>query len=92
MDDVLGVRRDETSTLSGFLDWYRAVIERKVDGLNLEQASRVRTPSGLSALGVVKHLGWVERGWFREIFAGEDVETVDGEDDNSAEFTLELPD
>ena len=32
-DDVLGTRRDEHDTLVGFLDWYRAVIERKVDGL-----------------------------------------------------------
>jgi hypothetical protein len=39
-------------------------------------------------LGVVKHLGWVERGWFREIFAGEDVETIDWEGDNSAEFAI----
>ena len=25
------------------------------------------------ALGVLEHLGWVERGWFRGTFAGEDV-------------------
>ena len=88
MEDTLGVRRPEGETLGGFLDWYRAVVERKIGGLTLEQARTVRTPTGLSPLGVVKHLGWVERGWFREVFAGEDVETVDWEGDNSAEFAL----
>jgi hypothetical protein len=42
----------------------------------------------MSPLGIVKHLGWVERGWFREIFAGEDVEIIDWEGDNSAEFAV----
>jgi uncharacterized damage-inducible protein DinB len=88
MDDTLGVRRGESETLVGFLDWYRAVVERKVDDLTIEEARRTRTPSGMSPLGIVKHLGWVERGWFREIFAGEDAETIDWEGDNSAEFAI----
>jgi uncharacterized damage-inducible protein DinB len=92
VEDTLGVRRDESETLGGFLEWYRAVVERKLEGLTLDAARTVRTPTGMSALGIVKHLGWVERGWFREIFAGEDVETVDWEDDNSAEFALDSDD
>jgi uncharacterized damage-inducible protein DinB len=88
VEDYLGVRRGERETLGGFLDWYRAVVERKVDGLTLEDAKRVRTPTGMSALGILKHLGWVERGWFRETFAGEDVEAIDLEGDNSAEFAI----
>jgi hypothetical protein len=48
----------------------------------------VRTPTGMAPLGIVKHLAWVERGWLREVFAGEDVESIDGEGDNSAEFAL----
>jgi hypothetical protein len=74
VEDPLGVRRGERETLEGFLDWYLAVVERKVDGLTLDDAKRVTTPSGMSALGVLKHLGWVERGWCRQTFAGEDVE------------------
>jgi hypothetical protein len=88
MDDILGVRRDERETVAGFLDWYRAVVERKVDGLSPDAARTVMTPTGMSPLGIVQHLGWAERGWFREIFAGEDVESIDGEDDNSAEFAV----
>ena len=86
MEDTLGVRRDETETLVGFLDWYRAVVARKVHGLTLDEARAVRTPTGMSPLGIVQHLAWVERGWFRETFSGEDVESTDEEDDNSAEF------
>ena len=82
------MRRGERETLGGFLDWYRAVVERKVDGLSLEDAQRVMTPSGMSSLGILKHLGWVERGWFRETFAGEDVEAIDLNGDNSAEFAI----
>ena len=92
MEDSLGVRRSERETLEGALDWYRAVIERKVDDLGIEQATRIMTPTGLSLLGVIRHLGWVERGWFQEIFAGEVVESVDTEKDNSAEFTIDPDD
>ena len=88
MDDPLGARRDERETLEGSLDWYRAVVERKVDGLALDDAKREMTPTGMSALGVLKHLGWVERGWFRETFAGEDVEAIDVDGDNTAEFAI----
>jgi hypothetical protein len=88
VDDNLGVRQGERETLGGFLDWYRAVVERKVDGLTLEDAKRITTPTGMSALGIVKHLGWVERGWFRETFSGEDIEAIDADGDNSAEFAI----
>ena len=64
------------------------MVERKVDGLALDDAKRVMTPTGLSALGVLKHLGWVERGWFRETFAGEDVEAIDVDGDNTPEFAI----
>jgi uncharacterized damage-inducible protein DinB len=92
VEDTIGVRRNERETLEGALDWYRAVVERKVDGLSLEEARRVMTPTGLSLLGVLKHLGYVERGWFREAFAGEDVESVDSGGDNSAEFVIDPSD
>jgi hypothetical protein len=92
VEDFLGVRRGERETLAGFLDWYRAVVERKVEGLSWEDAKRVATPTGMSALGILKHLGWVERGWFRETFAGEDVEAIDLDGDNSAEFAVSSED
>jgi uncharacterized damage-inducible protein DinB len=90
-DDTFGARSSERVMLSGFLDWYRAVVARKVEGLSDEQASRVMTSSGLSALGVVRHLTWVERLWFRWRVAGEDVTLFTGPD-NSVTFRLEPAD
>ena len=84
-DAALGGRADERGLLTGFLDWYRAVVARKVDGLSLEQASRRLTASGLTPLGVVKHLAWVEQGWFQQFFAGTDI---DLRPDNASSFEL----
>jgi hypothetical protein len=72
-DDVLGVRVGEREMLAGFTDWFRQVVVNKLDGLSLEDASRVMTPTGLSPLNVVKHLAWAETGWFQDTFAGEMV-------------------
>jgi hypothetical protein len=62
----------ERELLNGFLDWYRAVVENKVRDLSIEDASRIMTPTGLSPLGIVKHLAFVERGWFKARFAAEE--------------------
>ena len=75
--------------LCGFLDWYHAVVPHKVEGLTNEQARTVLTPSGLSPLGIVKHLTLVERDWFRAQFAGEDVDLPDVGDDNAPTFAVE---
>jgi Protein of unknown function (DUF664) len=88
-EDVLGTRRGERDTLVGFLDWYRAVVEHKVEGLSGEDASRIMTPSGLSPLGIVQHLGYVERSWFRKRLAGEPVEVLHQGDDNAVQFELD---
>jgi hypothetical protein len=74
--DHLGGRADERSLLSGFLDWYRSVIERKVHDLSRDDAARVMTPTGLSLLGVVAHLAAAEVGWFAETFAGEPADPM----------------
>jgi hypothetical protein len=91
--DWLGSRGDERTMLCGFVDWYRAIVPPKVEGLTFDQASTLLTPSGLSPLGVVKHLTLVERHWFRELFAGEAVEATDtdggGGDDGSSTFAVE---
>jgi hypothetical protein len=93
LKDPLHVRSDERTTLTGTLDWYRAVIENKVTGLSTGDATRVITKSGLSPLGVVKHLAWVERGWFQETFAGQPIEGLDlPPNDNSLEFVIDPED
>jgi uncharacterized damage-inducible protein DinB len=84
----LGGQAHEPELLTGFLDWYRAVVENKVADLSLEDATGIMTPTGLSPLGVVKHLAGVEQSWFRQRFAGEEV-ALPGDDDADAAFRIE---
>lgn len=68
---------DERAMLERFLDYQRAVLARKADGLTDEQA-RVPAcpPSDLTILGLVRHLAEVERGWAHETFLGVDLEPL----------------
>ncbi len=59
--------------LLGYLDWYREALMRKLAGLSDAQLRSPVEPLGWSPLGLVKHLGWVERRWMRWGFAAEDV-------------------
>jgi uncharacterized damage-inducible protein DinB len=64
----------ERPMLEGFLDWGRASLLRKCEGLTGQQlAVRACPPSGLSLLGLVRHMTNVERNWFRCRFGGQDV-------------------
>jgi uncharacterized damage-inducible protein DinB len=64
---------DEKATLSTFLDWYRDVIVRKVEDVDREATTRRLVRSNTNLLGIVKHLGYVERGWFQRRFLGSDA-------------------
>src|SRR3954463_2646172 len=64
---------DPGELLLGYLDWYRAALLRKIDGLSDEQLRTPLRPLGWSPLGLVKHIGWVERRWTRWGFLAEDV-------------------
>jgi hypothetical protein len=63
---------DERTALAGQLDYHRATILMKFDGLDDEQATRVMVPSGLSMLSLLKHMADNEHSWFAKIFAGLD--------------------
>ncbi|CAM5325458.1 DinB family protein [Streptomyces viridifaciens] len=88
---------DERATLASFLDHQRDTLAMKCAGLTAAQLrTRVLEPSGLSLLGLVRHLAEVERSWFRNVLDGEgrrgfwkhpdgtfaefDVETADPEE------------
>jgi hypothetical protein len=67
----------ERETLRGFLDYHRATLAWKCDGLSDEELRRrSMPPSTLSLLGLVRHLAEVERTWFRKVIAGEDIANV----------------
>src|SRR3954453_21839725 len=60
---------DDTQLVAS-LDFNREVVVRKAEGLTVEEATRIVTPSGVTLLGVVRHLAWVERGWFEHHLLG----------------------
>lgn len=63
----------EREVLVRFLDYQRAVLARKADGITEAQARVVACPpSNLTIIGLVRHLAEVERGWAHETFAGVD--------------------
>jgi uncharacterized damage-inducible protein DinB len=70
----------ERVLLQGMLDWHRATLLYKCAGLTGEQlAEHPVPPSGLSLLGLIRHMTKVERTWFRIRFAGEPVGRPFGE-------------
>lgn len=79
----------ERELLTGFLDWYRETLLWKIDGLSDEQLRRRLVPSPTSLLGLVKHLGYVERSWFRMGFNGEDLPVLWTESDPDPDFRIE---
>ncbi|HME66644.1 MAG TPA: DinB family protein [Streptosporangiaceae bacterium] len=71
----------ERATLTAFLDFQRATLALKCDGLTEEQLKRRSVPpSGLSLLGIVRHMAEVERNWFRPVLGGEPLATIFGPD------------
>ncbi|MEV0049101.1 DinB family protein [Saccharopolyspora shandongensis] len=63
---------DERATLTGVLQFQRETLAVKCAGLTAEQLrERAVAPSGLSLLGLVRHMAEVERSWFRNAFHGE---------------------
>jgi hypothetical protein len=68
---------DERATLDAFLDFHRATLLWKCEGLTDGQLrQRALPPSTLSLLGLVRHLTEIERGWFRQDFGGDDLPEV----------------
>jgi uncharacterized damage-inducible protein DinB len=65
---------DERSTLLEYLRAYRLTLQMKCADLDPDQlARRSVPPSTMSLLGLVRHLADVERHWFRNVMAGDDV-------------------
>jgi uncharacterized damage-inducible protein DinB len=68
---------DDRPILEGFLAWQRATSLNICAGLTGEQlASRPLASSNLSLLGLLRHLAKVERIWFRQWAAGQDIEPM----------------
>ncbi|MFD7337906.1 DinB family protein [Streptomyces violascens] len=67
----------EREMLRAFLDYHRATLAMKCEGLGDEELrSRSMPPSTLSLLGLVRHMAEVERTWFRRVFEDQDIPLV----------------
>jgi hypothetical protein len=75
---------DSRELLLGYLDYYRATLLRKLDGMSEKDLRTSRLPSGWAPLALLKHLAFVERRWFRWGFAAEQVDLVWGEEDHDS--------
>ncbi|MFJ9459228.1 DinB family protein [Kitasatospora sp. NPDC101447] len=71
---------DEPTTLLAFLDYLRAAVLAKVDGLSDEDARRPGVPSGTSLLWLVRHLTVVEHNWFAWAYQGVGEKPRDSEE------------
>ncbi|CAJ1582827.1 DinB family protein [[Mycobacterium] wendilense] len=61
---------DERAQLDAFVEEYRRLFERVLDGLTEEQARRRLVPSQTTLLGLLKHVTWMQRVWFEECVGG----------------------
>jgi hypothetical protein len=81
---------DELTLLTGFLDFYRAVMVRKARGLTREQLNAPLAPSPLTIGGLIKHLAFAEDIWFDHRLLGnerrEPWASVDWDADPDWEF------
>jgi len=67
----------EREMLRAFLDFHRATLAMKCQGLTDEQLrERSMPPSTLTLLGLVRHMAEVERAWFRRVFEDNDAPMV----------------
>jgi uncharacterized damage-inducible protein DinB len=81
---------DPAELLAAYLDFYRSVVLRKLDGLSDAELRSSRLPSGWTPLELLKHLAYVELRWLRWGFAGENF--ADPWGDNGPDGNWHVPD
>jgi uncharacterized damage-inducible protein DinB len=75
--------------LAEWLDIQRQTVVMKVDGLDESQATRQLVGSPLTTCaGIVRHLRYVERWWFREILEGEELPAPEPVGDHDGQFRV----
>lgn len=79
----------EKESLHASLNGQRGAVLWKLEGLDDEQLRRPMTPSGTSVLGLIKHLAYVENGWFCETFGRPFEPEPFDTDDSEADLRIE---
>lgn len=73
----------EKEMLLAYLDFQRDTAICKLRGVREDAARLTLGPSSLTLVGIVSHLVYVERVWFRTVFLGEDVAAAGYPDDGA---------
>lgn len=81
--DEFPLELPERQALEAFVTYHRQTLLWKCQGLTGEQLASHPIPStGISLLGIVRHMAEVERHWWRHRVAGEQVPSLyEGDDD-----------
>src|SRR5215813_13657345 len=90
VEEPPGSLGDPRVLLDEFLEYYRDVIWRKLDGLSEQELRSSRVPSGWTPLGLLVHLTWVERRWLVWGFLGEPLDEPWG--DRGPDDSWRVPD
>lgn len=83
---------DERSTLTAMLDYARATVRAKCEGLSDEAARRKHLPTSplTTVSGLVSHLKWVEYSWFEVVLLGRQDAGPWTEEDPDREMRIAL--
>jgi uncharacterized damage-inducible protein DinB len=82
---------DLRALLLQYLDYYRAVIASKLDGLAPDDLQRATVPSGWTPAGLVNHLANVERRWIRWGFMAEELTDPWADSEGTGWVSPDLP-
>jgi uncharacterized damage-inducible protein DinB len=82
---------DERTMLTAWLDWHRATVRSKCEGLSEADAHRALLPESplMTVAGLVSHLRWVERSWFEFDLLGRPDDGPWSDTDPDAEMRVE---
>ena len=80
---------DPKELLLGYLDYYRSVIARKLNGLTEAELRSSHLPSGWTPLELLKHLVHMEARWLRWGFMAEQLPQPWGDEDESGRWHVD---
>jgi uncharacterized damage-inducible protein DinB len=83
---------DERSTLNAMLDYARATVRAKCEGISDEKARQapLSTSPLTTVSGLVSHVRWVEYWWFEVVFLGQEDQGPWTEEDPDREMRIAL--
>lgn len=83
---------DERATLTTFLDYARATVRAKCEGITDADARRAPLPDSplMTVKGLVSHVRWVEYSWFQVVLLGEEDAGPWTAEEPDREFTYAL--